>query len=59
MADIVIIALVIAYCIFLYVRHRRKKKNGETGCSGCCGCCANCGGCAPMGDCNRMPDPKS
>ncbi len=59
MADIVIIALVIAYCIFLYVRHRRKKKNGETGCSGCCGCCANCGGCASMGDCNRMPDPKS
>ncbi len=56
MADIVIIALVIAYCIFLYVRHRRKKKNGETGCSGCC---ANCGGCASMGDCNRMPDPKS
>ncbi len=45
MADIVIVALIIAYCVFLYVRHRKKKKEGTAGgCSGCCGDCRGCGG---------------
>ncbi len=48
MADFLIILLIVAYCIFLYVRHRKKKKDGTAGsccgCSGCSGCEAGCGG---------------
>ncbi len=45
MADFVILALIAAYCIFLFVRHEKKKKNGNAnGCSGCCGDCSACCG---------------
>ncbi len=47
MIDILIIALIIAYCIFLFVRHQKKKKDGTV--SPCDGCCAGCSGCAGCG----------
>ncbi len=56
MADIVIIALVIAYCVFLFVRHMQKKKNGTGGCSGCCGDCSACCGGVPLDQ--IIKDPK-
>ncbi len=52
MADIVIIALIIAYCIFLYVRHCKKKKDGTAG--ACSGCCTGCSGCEG-GSCGGVP----
>ncbi len=55
MADVVIIALIIAYCVFLYVRHRKKKKDGTAGI--CSGCCAGCSGCSE-GCCGGVPYSK-
>ncbi len=52
MADFVIITLIIAYCIFLYVRHRKKIKDGTAGT--CSGCCAGCSGCSE-GCCGGVP----
>lgn len=48
LADIIIMAAIIGYCVFLiWRRNKRKKENkGKPGCGGgCSGGCAGCPGC--------------
>ena len=44
MADIIVLTLVVAYCVFLIVRGYRKAKCSPS--HGCPGGCAGCRGCA-------------
>ncbi|MBO8437176.1 MAG: FeoB-associated Cys-rich membrane protein [Spirochaetes bacterium] len=45
MADIIILALVFAYSVFLVARMLRRRRKGIAGC-GCSGSCATCHGCS-------------
>lgn len=44
MVDIMILALVIGYCIFVIVhQHKKKKAAAKNGCNGICVGCSGCG----------------
>lgn len=45
-ADILILFLIAAYCIFLIYRARKNAKEGKS--SGCAGCGGSCGSCADV-----------
>ena len=40
--DIGLLALVLAYAVWVICRQIKKKKSG---CTGCCGSCSGCSGC--------------
>lgn len=40
-ADIIIVAVIVAYCLFVVARRFRKSKEGGCGC-GCSGCGHSC-----------------
>lgn len=53
-ADIIIIAVIAAYCLYVIARRRRKSKEGGAGC-GCGGGCAGCGhSCAARCGCEDL-----
>ena len=44
MADIIVIALIAGYCLFVIIQHyRKKKKDSKNGCTGVCAGCSGCG----------------
>ncbi len=47
MADLIIILIIAAYCIYLIAGMLRKRKTGKGGCGcGCSGSCSSCSGCS-------------
>ncbi|GAB5610585.1 hypothetical protein JCM37173_11110 [Allocoprococcus similis] len=46
-ANIVILALIAGYCIFLIRKGYKNHKEGKpVGCAGCSGNCSSCSGCS-------------
>ncbi len=53
-ADIIVVALVLAYCVFVLVRRfKASKQTKENPCAGCCGSCSGCSAC-----CSAAPHAK-
>ena len=52
-ADLIILTLVAAYCIFVLVRRHKQKKLG-----GVCAGCAGCSGCGKSGCLASCQNPK-
>lgn len=56
MADMIVLALIAGYCLFVIIQHYRKKKKGSK--NGCTGACAGCSGCSDMSRLKVMYDAK-
>lgn len=54
MIDIIILALIASYCLWIMIQHYRKKKNASK--NGCNGICTGCSGCGDISHLKEMYD---